>query len=129
MDLAAAGLREQAFSTHEKPLCIVPYESHLDAMEILHGTYASPNEIALIQGPALSGKSTLIHKFVDAIPEECAYAIVDGDGKNSKAFLESLLQQFGYDAATAKERLECVLLVTLVPLFERLRGESDRPFN
>ncbi len=123
MDLAAAGLREQAFSTHEKPLCIVPYESHLDAMEILHGTYASPNGIALIQGPALSGKSTLIQKFVDAIPEECAYAIVDGDGKNTKALLESLLQQFGYDAdiGTKKE------LLAMMRVFAQQQAASQEP--
>ncbi|MCH7898905.1 MAG: FHA domain-containing protein [Proteobacteria bacterium] len=31
------------------------------------------------------------------LPEECAYAVIDGDGMNTKALLEGLLGQFGYD--------------------------------
>jgi len=97
MDLAAAGLTEQPFRTHGKPLSVVSYSSYRDALEILRQTCESPTGLALIQGPTLSGKSTLIRQFVDTLPEECAYAVVDGDGMNTKALLEGLLGQFGYD--------------------------------
>ena len=96
MDLAAAGLREQAFRTRGKPLSIVLYSSYLDALEVLRQTSESPTGMALLQGPSLSGKSTLIRQFVDTIPEDCAYAVIDGDGMNTKALLEGLLGQFGY---------------------------------
>ena len=97
MDLAAAGLTEQAFPTHGKPLSVVSYASFRDALEILWQTCESPTGLALIQGPSLSGKSTLIRQFVNMLPEECAYAVIDGDGMNTKALLEGLLGQFGYD--------------------------------
>jgi len=97
MDLAAAGLREQAFSTHGTPLCTVSYSSHLDALEVLRETCESPTGMALIQGPSLSGKSILIRKFVETIPDDCSYAVIDGDGMDTKALLEGLLQQFGYE--------------------------------
>lgn len=97
MDLAAAGLREQPFRTHGKPLSIVSYSSHLEAIEVLQQTCASPTGLSLIQGPSLSGKSTLIRQFIETIPDDYAYAVIDGDGMNTKALLESLLRQFGYD--------------------------------
>ncbi len=97
MDLAAAGLTEQPFRTHGKPLSVVSYSSYRDALEILRQTCESPTGLALIQGPTLSGKSTLIRQFVDTLPEECAYAVINGDGMNTKALLEGLLGQFGYD--------------------------------
>jgi len=97
MDLAAAGLKEQAFPTHGKPLSVVSYASFRDALEILWQTCESPTGLALIQGPSLSGKSTLIRQFVNMLPEECSYAVIDGDGMNTKALLEGLLGQFGYD--------------------------------
>ncbi len=97
MDLGAAGLREQPFPTHGRPLSVISYASHRDAIAMLHETCATPNGIALLQGPTLSGKSTLIRSFVDTLEEDMAVAIVDGDGLNTKTLLESALQQFGYD--------------------------------
>ena len=97
MDLAAAGLTEQPFRTHGKPLTVVSYSSYRDALEILQQTCESATGLALIQGPTLSGKSTLIRQFVNTLPEDRAYAVVDGDGMNTKALLEGLLGQFGYD--------------------------------
>ena len=48
MDLAAAGLKEQAFPTHGKPLSVVSYASFRDALEILWRTCESPTGLALI---------------------------------------------------------------------------------
>ncbi len=123
MDLAAAGLREQAFRTHEEPVCIVSYSSHLDGIEVLQETHASPGGIALIQGPALSGKSTLIRQFVDTIPGECAYAIVDGDGKSTKSLLRSLLRQFGYDADISTK----TELLGMTRVFAQQQAASQEP--
>ncbi len=97
MDLAAAGLREQPFRTHGKPLSIVSYSSQLEAIDVLQQTCNSPTGLSLIQGPSLSGKSTLIRTFIDTVPDDCASAVIDGDGMNTKALLESLLRQFGYE--------------------------------
>ena len=99
MDLAAAGLREQPFRTHGKPLSIVSYSSQLEAIDVLQQTCDSPTGLSLIQGPSLSGKSTLIRLFIETVPDDCAHAVIDGDGMNTKALLESLLRQFGYELA------------------------------
>jgi len=96
MDLAAAGLREQAFRTHGKPLAVVALACQSDAIELLRKTLESPTGLAVIQGPPLSGKTTLLRQFIDAVPEDCSTAIIDGDGMNTKALLEGLLRQFGY---------------------------------
>ena len=97
MDLAAAGLREQPFRTHGKPLSIVSYSSQLEAIDVLQQTSDSPTGLSLIQGPSLSGKSTLIRQFIETVPDDCAHAVIDGDGMNTKTLLESLLRQFGYE--------------------------------
>jgi len=96
MDLGAAGLNEQPFRTHGRPLSTVSYASHKKALQALEETYATPNGLTLLQGPTLSGKSTLIRFFVDNLPEECAVAVVDGKGLNTTALLETALRQFGY---------------------------------
>ena len=97
MDLAAAGLREQPFRTHGRPLSVVPLASQNEAIAVLNKVVSSPLGLALIQGPTLSGKSTLIRQFIDTLPEDCSSAVIDGSGVNTKSLLEGLLRQFGYD--------------------------------
>ena len=96
MDLGAAGLNEQPFRTHGRPLSIVSYASYELALEKLHETCSTPNALMLLQGPPLSGKTTVIRAFVDSLPDECSVAVVDGKGLNTTGLLESMLRQFGY---------------------------------
>ena len=96
MDLDAAGLVEQPFRTHDKPLSTVSYASHRDALQVLEDTCAAPNGLSLLQAPTLSGKSTLIRHFIETRPDDYAVAIVDGNGLNTTSLLESVLRQFGY---------------------------------
>ena len=97
MDLAAAGLREQPFRTHGKPVSLVSYGSHREALEALRDACESPKGIAMLCGPPLSGKSTVVRQLVDILPEDCEYAIVDGSGLNTTALAEGALRQFGYE--------------------------------
>lgn len=97
MDLAAAGLREQPFRTHGKPLATIAYRAHEDALEMLEKTRRHPRGFSLLQGPSLSGKSTLIREFVENLPEECVVAIVDSTGLRASSLQEALLRQFGFD--------------------------------
>lgn len=96
MDLGAAGLYEQPFPTHGKPLSTLSYASHEQALKVLDETCASPNGLSLLQGPTLSGKSTIIRKFVDLLPKESSHAVVDGNRLNTTGLLETALRQFGY---------------------------------
>jgi type II secretory pathway predicted ATPase ExeA len=96
MDLDAAGLKEQPFRTHGRPLSIVPYGSHEEALEALRQTCDSARGLMLLQGPPLSGKTTLIRLFVETLPADRSIAVVDGNGLNTTGLLESMLRQYGY---------------------------------
>jgi len=96
MDLGAAGLKEQPFRTHGKPLATVSYASYEEGLKVLADTYIAHNGLSLLQGPPLSGKSTLTRDFVDSLSSDCEVAVVDGKGLNTTALLEAILRQFGY---------------------------------
>lgn len=97
MDLAAAGLIEQPFRTHGKPVAIVPFASHSEAYNAIRESCEKPTGLALLQGPPLSGKSTVIRRFVDILDADRALAVVDGTGLNTTGLLEGALRQFGYE--------------------------------
>ena len=123
MDLGAAGLREQPFRTHGRPLSTVSYASHRQALEILQATYEAPHGLSLLQGPMLSGKSTIVRHFTDTLHEDCAAAIVDGKGLNATGLLEGALRQFGYviDHSSASE------LLGLLRVFALQQAASHEP--
>ena len=107
MDLGAAGLTEQPFRTHGRPLASVSYASWEDGLQALEESCTQANGLSLIQGPALSGKSTLIRRFVDSLPEDCSVAVVDGAGLNTAGLLQAILGQFGFvlDSSSTNELL------------------------
>lgn len=115
MDLGAAGLREQPFPTHGKPSATLSYAPQRAALEVLENTYASPHGLSLLQGPTLSGKSTLVRSFVKSLHQDCAVAVIDGTGMNTSNLLLSVLRQFGYDVelASANEMLGLIRVFTL----------------
>jgi len=115
MELGAAGLSEQAFPSNGKPLAVVSYASNISALETLNDTKTHPSGVALLQGPPLSGKSTLIQSFVESLPKDCCVAVVDGKGLNASSLLISLLRQFGYniDISSGKELLGMVRVFAL----------------
>jgi len=97
MELGAAGLSEQPFPTHGQPLAIASYASNIAAIETLNNTKVHPTGLALLQGPPLSGKSTLIRTFTKSLPEDCSVAVIDGKGLNTTHLLIAVLREFGYD--------------------------------
>ena len=97
MDLGAAGLQEQPFPTHGKPLAIITYHSQRAALDVLKETHDHPTGLSLLQGPTLSGKSILVRSFVASVDQDCAVAVVNGKGLNTTNLLLAVLRQFGYD--------------------------------
>ncbi len=98
MDLAAAGLTEQPFRTQGKPDLIVSYASHREGLEATRAACEKPNGLALLHGPPLSGKSTLIRHLVESLDDNQECAVVDGTGLNATTLLETTLREYGYDA-------------------------------
>jgi type II secretory pathway predicted ATPase ExeA len=123
MDLGAAGLNEQPFRTHGKPLSIISYASQQEALQVLEDTCAGINGISLLQGPTLSGKSTIIRQFVASLSEDNAVAVVDGNGLNSTNLLEAVLRQFGYvlDHSSPNE------LLAMLRVFALQQSASHEP--
>jgi type II secretory pathway predicted ATPase ExeA len=123
MDLGAAGLTEQPFPTHGKPLAIVTYDSQRAALDVLRETQEHPTGLSLLQGPPLSGKSILIRSFVESLDNDCAVALVDGKGLNTTRLLLAVLRQFGYDIDlnSANE------LLGLLRIFALQQATSDTP--
>ena len=115
MDLGAAGLSEQPFRTHGRPLSTVSYASHLEAIEVLRETYAASRGLSLLQGPMLSGKTTIIRHFVDTLPDDCEVAVIDGKGLNAAGLLEAVLRQYGYvlDHSSPTELMGLLRVFTL----------------
>ena len=97
MDLGAAGLQEQPFPVHGKPVVFVPSAPQQAACQFLSDTYENDHGLGLFQGPPLSGKTAIIQHFTESLPEDAAVALVDGAGLNTTTLLESVLSQFGYD--------------------------------
>jgi len=115
MDLGAAGLKQQPFPTHGKPLAIIPYYGQRKGLEMLREAHVAPSGLALLQAPALAGKSTLVRTYIDSIDHECAVALVDGKGLDTSNLLLTVLRQFGYeiDLCSANELLGLVRVFAL----------------
>ena len=96
MELSAAGLQEQPFRTHGKPAALASYDALEAALGFLNATYVHKHGLGLLQGPALSGKSTVVHQFLSSLDADVSRACVDGDGIDAAAFLAAILRQFGY---------------------------------
>ncbi|MDH4054012.1 MAG: FHA domain-containing protein [Gammaproteobacteria bacterium] len=115
MELRQAGLLQQPFRTHGKPLAVLSYASKVAALNMLADTCAHPHGLSLLQGPALSGKSTLIRSFVETLHEDCSFALINGKGLNTTNLLIAVLRQFGYelDLNSANELLGLVRVFAL----------------
>ena len=123
MDLSSAGLSAQPFPTHGKPLATVTFQSERTALRVLRETCDHAKGLSLLQGPPLSGKSTLIRTFVDMLPANFAVAVVDGKGKNTTNLLLDALRQYGYEIelSSANE------LLGLLRVFALQQAKSNQP--
>jgi type II secretory pathway predicted ATPase ExeA/pSer/pThr/pTyr-binding forkhead associated (FHA) protein len=123
MDLAAAGLREQPFRNQGKQEPIVSYASHLEGLEAIRAACKTPTGLALLQGPPLSGKSTLIQHLADTRDDDQECAVVDGTGLNTATLLEATLRQFGYEADFGSDRE----LLAMIRVFALQQATKHQP--
>ena len=122
MELSDAGLRHTPFRAHGKPLTAVAYAAQVAALDFLAATYEHEHGLGLLQGPPLSGKSTIIQQFTNSLHEDTAFAVVDGAGAETDALLRDILRQFGYDLEfdTVKE------LINMLKVFVMQQTVSNR---
>ncbi|MEM6513858.1 MAG: FHA domain-containing protein, partial [Pseudomonadota bacterium] len=73
------------------------YAAFESVLTALHDMRKCRNGLVLLQGPPLSGKSTMLRVFAESLTDQCAVAVVDGRGLNTTGLLEGVLRQFGYE--------------------------------
>ncbi len=123
MELGEAGLQEQPFRTHGRPLVFVRYSSQQAAFDFLQDTLKRERGLGLFQGPPLSGKTVIIRHFAESLSDDAAVAVVDGAGLNTTALLEAVLSQFGYDLKFSSVNE----LINMVKVFVLQQTASDHP--
>jgi len=113
MNLADTGLRKQPFRPHGKPLVLVPYAAHKNALRFLDEIRSHKRGSGLFHGPPLSGKTTIVQTFTSALPGDHAVAVVDGGRTDPARLLKDILSQFGYADGfnTASERFNMARVV------------------
>jgi type II secretory pathway predicted ATPase ExeA len=123
MELGAAGLKEQPFRTHGRPLVFVGYSGQQKAFEFLDDTYEHVAGLGLFQGPSLSGKSTILKSYRDTRGDCCEIAIVNGASKSTAALLESILGEYGYE-----HKFDSVNeLLSMLKVFMQQQTAAGRP--
>ena len=123
MELGAAGLHQQPFPSHGKPTAIVSYRAEQAALEVISDTYTHATGLCLFQGPTLSGKSTIIRRYINTLHEDCAVALIDGKGLNTTNLLMGMLRQFGYNLETSSANE----LLGLIRVFALQQAASHEP--
>ena len=123
MDLGAAGLLHQPFPSHRESSANASYASQQHALKVLQETLETANGLCLLQGPSLSGKSTVIRKFADSLSDNIAVAVVDADKMNTAGLLEAVLRQFGY----VLEHGSATELLAMLRVFAMQQTVSQQP--
>ena len=90
-----SALSRKAFGDHADAGLIVAYQSHQDALRFLSSALSQANGVALLQGPAGSGKTTIIREQLGWSSRDAAVALVDGSHLTPRQLLTAMLSQFG----------------------------------
>ncbi len=88
---------EQAFSADADALTPLKLQSQQNADNYLQSILTGDRSARLLYGPRLSGKSTIVRRFAEALPDDVAVAVVDGSGLAPNTFLSLILARFGYE--------------------------------
>ncbi len=83
------------------------------ALEFLQDTLSDQRGLALMHGPEGSGKSAVVARFLDSIPDTVAVANIDGTRLHAPEFLTRVLDQFGYgvELDTASDMLKMLKVI------------------
>ena len=100
MQAHGSSLGSKAFGEHADAGLIVAYQSHQDALRFLSSALGQANGVALVQGPAGSGKTTIIHEQLDWSSREASVALLDGAHLTPRRLVTDMLAQFGVHTAS-----------------------------
>lgn len=94
----------RAFGENADASLIVAYESHQEASRFLSAAIGQTNGVALLQGPAGSGKTTIIREQLDWAARDGAVAMLDGEKLTPSRFISGMVTQFGVQANSTNEQ-------------------------
>ena len=97
MQSVLPGLGEQAFGNDADALVTVQYQAHRDALKFVQSVLRSPKGVGVLHGMRLSGKTTIVRRVKNAMPEGTAVALLDGTDIRPHGFLSGMLAQYGYN--------------------------------
>jgi type II secretory pathway predicted ATPase ExeA len=112
MDPKQTEFGQQAFGEQSEPLVTVKYESQQHALDFIWSVIGDGSAVGLIEGPAGSGKSTVISQFVSELPRDAAVAAIDGTRIKPRELLSEVLARYGYapDLQSADELLQMIAM-------------------
>ncbi|MBT8080488.1 MAG: FHA domain-containing protein [Gammaproteobacteria bacterium] len=105
MEANSISAGNKAFGAHADSVPVIPYQSHQDALRFLFSATERKSGLALMQGPAGAGKTTILDAFVEASVRDAAVAIVDGVHLTPRNLLNEMLAQFKLDVQTEQDEL------------------------
>ena len=120
MQELSSSLVSHAFGEHANAGLIVAYQSHQDALRFLSLALGQANGAALLQGPAGSGKTTIINEQRSWSSRDTAVALLEGTHLTPRRMLASMLAQF--DVPTTSQRDDELLQELNKFLTQQTRG-------
>ena len=120
MQELSSSLVSHAFGEHSNAGLIVAYQSHQDALRFLSLALGQANGAALLQGPAGSGKTTIINEQRSWSSRDTAVALLEGTHLTPRRMLASMLAQF--DVPTTSQRDDELLQELNKFLTQQTRG-------
>lgn len=100
---ATSSLASKAFGDRTDPALVVAHESYREALRFLSETLGAGAAVALVQGPAGAGKSTLARAFRERQAGASAVALLDGTRLSPHALLDELISQYAISPRPATE--------------------------
>lgn len=94
MEENGSSIGSKAFGVKADPVPIVPFQSHQDALRFLSSALQRPNRIALLQGPAGAGKTTVVQSLVASALRDTAVAVIEGEHLRPNHLLTGLHVQY-----------------------------------
>lgn len=97
MQAENSSLGHRAFGEDADKLTTVRYRSHHDALAFLQAALRGPNGIALLRGPAGSGKTITLREFALHLARDADVAFLGGRQLKPRSLLTGILNQYGFD--------------------------------
>ena len=99
-----SSLISKAFGEDADAGLVIAYETHQQALRYLGAAIDQANGVALLQGPAGSGKTTIIREQLDWASRDAAVALLDGEKLTPTRLINGMVTQFGVHADSSDDQ-------------------------